>query len=309
MSGSWEDFGPAPADLDPLTSQGKMRTGKYPAVDGAEFPEGWSVTEWHVDFEETPFYEQYTDRVENDRELTALISDYYADRGTGKTTAAVRFARKTDRTEEGLTPEKVTNSAEMFTDAYVQQPKGAALVFDEAEAGVNARKAMTNVNQHLNEKVSMGRVGEKYSFYTMPDINQIDKQVRKLAHYWVLIRRRGRARIYKLENNPFEDETYTKPVCDITWDALPDDDPAFQKLDEQKWDKLEDEQKKHISIREAQERVEKARKEERTEARNDFIKATHSRDLLTESQIGDIVDLSQSQVNRIATKDAEEADA
>lgn len=308
MTEDWEEFGPAPATQDPLTSRGELRTDIYPPASGAAFPEGWSVTEWITDFEETAFYEQYEDRVDEGRELTALVTDYYADRGTGKTTAAVQFARRLDRTEKGLTPEKVTNSPEEFIDAYVEQPKGSGMVFDEAEAGVNARKAMTNLNQALNEKISMGRVGEKYSFYTMPDINQIDKEIRQLAHYWILIRRRGRARIYKLENNPFEDETYTKPVCDITWGALPEDDPAYASLNEDKWDKLQDEETKHIPAHEVQERVEKEREQAKKEARNEFIRAADARDLLNKKEIADIVDLHRSTVSRIASGEVKAGD-
>jgi hypothetical protein len=296
----WQQYR-GPPHIDPLAYRGGLRTEQFPQAPGASFPEGWSMDEWIVDFEDTPFYEQYEDRVEQGRELTAIISDYYADRGTGKTTLAVKFARAFDRTDEGLTAARVTNSPEEFTDAYVEQPKGAGLVFDEAEAGVNARKAMTNVNQQLNEKVAMGRVGEKYSFYTLPDINQIDKEIRQMAHYWVLIRRRGRARVYKLENNPFQDETYTKPICDVTWGALPDDDPVFSELHEQKWSKLEDDGDKYIPASEVEDRVDKERDQARKEARNEFIRAVDARGLLNKKEIAEVVDLHRSTVSRIAS--------
>ncbi|WP_251342422.1 hypothetical protein [Haloplanus halophilus] len=296
----WKNYR-GPAGMAPLAYRGGLRSDRYPPTQGPEFPDGWSMNEWITDFEETPFYEQYEDRVEQGRELTAIISDYYADRGTGKTTLAVKFARAFDRTDDGLTPDKVTNTPEEFTDAYVEKEKGAGLVFDEAEAGVNARKAMTNVNQELNEKVAMGRVGEKYSFYTLPDINQIDKEIRQMAHYWVLIRRRGRARVYKLENNPFQDETYTKPICDVTWGALPDDDPVFAELHEQKWSKLEDEEDKYVPQHEVDERVEKERKQARKEARNEFIRAVDARGLLNKKEIAEVVDLHRSTVSRIAS--------
>jgi len=296
----WDDFR-GPAGMDPLAYRGQLRRNTYPQAPGPAFPDGWTMSEWVTEFEDTPFYEQYEDRVEQGRELTAIISDYYADRGTGKTTLAVKFARAFDRTGEGLTPEKVTNTPEKFTDAYVEKPKGSGLVFDEAEAGVNARKAMTNVNQQLNEKVAMGRVGEKYSFYTLPDINQIDKEIRQMAHYWVLIRRRGRARVYKLENNPFQDDTYTKPICDVTWGALPDDDPVFTDLHEQKWSKLQDEGDKHIPQHEVEERVEKEREQAKKEARNKFIRAVDARGLLNKKQIAEVVDLHRSTVSRIAS--------
>lgn len=305
---SWGEPFVAPATGSPLAHRGEQLYAEYPEADGYGFPPNWDLSEWIVDFEQTPFYEQYQDRVEQGRELTTIISDYYADRGTGKTTLAVKFARAMDRTKEGLTADKVTNTPERFTDAYVEKPKGSGLVFDEAEAGVNARKAMTNVNQELNEKVAMGRVGEKYSFYTLPDINQIDKEIRQMAHYWVLIRRRGRARVYKLENNPFRDNTYTKPVCDITWGALPDDDPAFSELHEQKWSKLEDEDDKYVPQHEVDEKIDQERQQARKEARNEFIRAVDARGLLSKTEIAEVVDLHRSTVSRIASGDVTAGD-
>lgn len=299
----------APAGADPLAHRGELRRDAYPLASGPSFPDGWSLSEWIVPFEETPFYEEYEDHAEKDMELTVLLSDYHAMRGTGKTTLSIKLARAFDRTDDGLTPAKVTNSPEEFIDAYVQHPKGSGLVFDEAEAGINSRDAMTTVNKEMNEKISMGRVGEKYAVWNMPDIGQIDKQVRKLAHYWVLVQRRGRARVYELSNDPFRDDTYTKPICNIEWGALPADDPVYQRLDEHKWDKLQGEGEEYVPIDEHQERVEKAEEEARREQRDAFIRAAYRRDLLSQPDLAEITDLSQGQISRIVNQESAEAKA
>jgi hypothetical protein len=263
------------------------------------------MDEWKVDFEETAFYEAYEDHVDKGMELTILLSDYHAMRGTGKTTLSVKLARALDRTDEGLIPGKVTNEGEEFIDAYVQYPQGSGLVFDEAESGVNARDAMTNVNKEMNEKVSMGRVGEKYAIWNMPDIGQIDKEIRKLGHYWVLVQRRGRARVYELSNDPFRDETYTKPICNIEWGALPDDDPVFNRLDEHKWDKLEGSGESYVPVDEHEQRVEQAEKEARKSARDEFVRAAYGNDLLTQPELANITGLHQSTISRIVSDSAE----
>lgn len=296
----WEQYR-GPPHIDPLAYRGGLRTEQYPQAPGAAFPDGWSMDEWIVDFEDTPFYEEFLDHAEKGMELTILLSDYHAMRGTGKTTLSIKLARAFDRTDDGLTPEKVTNSPEEFIDAYVQQDKGSGLVFDEAEAGIGARDAMTTVNKEMNEKVSMGRVGEKYAVWNMPDIGQIDKTVRKLAHYWVLVQRRGRARVYELSNDPFRDETYTKPICNIEWGALPESDPVYQRLDQHKWDKLTGEGEEYVPIDEHQERVEKAKDEAEREQRDEFIRAAYGRGLLSQSDLSEVVDLSQGQISRICS--------
>lgn len=308
MDSDWDEFGPAPRGQDPFTSRGRLRTDRYPGAAGAAFPDGWSVTEWITDFEETQFWDEYQKHVEKGMELTILLSDYQAMRGSGKTTLSIKLARKFDRTDEGLTPNKVTNSPEEFVNAYVEHEQGSGLVFDEAEAGINSRDAMTNVNKEMNEKVSMGRVGEKYAVWNMPDIGQIDKEVRKLAHYWVLVRRRGRARVYELSNDPFEGKSYTKPICNIEWGALPDDDPVFQRLNEHKWDKLEGDGDSYIPLEEHRKQLEQREQDARREQRNEFILAASRRNLLTQPEIADIVDLSQAQVSRIIN-DSEEISA
>lgn len=307
-SNQWEEFA-APADSDPLAYRGGVQRDAYPQAPGPSFPEGWNMDEWKVDFEETPFYEEYEDHVDKGMELTILLSDYHAMRGTGKSTLSVKLARKFDRTEQGLVPGKVTNQGEEFIDAYVQYEQGSGLVFDEAESGVNARDAMTNVNKTMNEKISMGRVGEKYAVWNMPDIGQIDKEIRKLAHYWVLVQRRGRARVYELSNDPFRDETYTKPICNIEWGALPADDPVYQRLDEHKWDKLEGDGEEYVPVDEHQKRVEQAKEEAEREQRDEFIRAAYGRDLLSQPELEEITGLHQSTISRIVNSDSAEATA
>ena len=298
MRHDWSDFqGP---NMDPLAARGGLQTDAYPRAIGPSFPDGWSMHEWLVDFEETPFYEEYEDHVDDGMELTILLSDYHAMRGTGKTTLSIKLARAFDRTDEGLTPAKVTNSPEEFIDAYVREAQGSGLVFDEAEAGINSRDAMTNVNKQMNEKVSMGRVGEKYAIWNMPDIGQIDKEIKKLGHYWVLVQRRGRARVYELSNDPFRDNTYTKPICNIEWGALPAGDPVFKTLDENKWDKLEGSGDEYIPRSEHEEQIEKVEQEARREQRNEFIAAAYGRDLLSQPELAEITGLDQSSVSRIA---------
>lgn len=301
----WDSWGPAPARMDPLTTRGGLQTGGYPAAQGAAFPEGWSVDEWIVDFEDTAFYEKFEEHRDKDMELTVLLSDYHAMRGTGKSTLSVKLAREFDATDEGLTPSKVTNSGEEFVDAYVEHQKGSALVFDEAEGDANARDAMSNVNKELNEKVSIGRVGEKYSIWNMPDINQIDKTMRKLAHFWVLVQRRGRARVYQLSNDPFEGQVYTKPICNIEWGALPADDPVYQRLDEHKWDKLTGDGQEYVPADEHEQQVERARKDARKARRDEFVRAAYGKDLLSQPELALLCDLSQGQISRIVNQSAE----
>lgn len=276
---------------------------EYTRPEGALTPSDWHVGEWSIDFEETPLFEQYETHVDEGMELMVLVSDWLARRGTGKTTLSIRLADKFDRTNDGLTPEKTTNSPEQFIDAYVEHSKGSGLVFDEAESGVNARDAMTTVNKQMNEKVSVGRVGEKYSVWNMPDVGQIDKEVQKLAHLWILVTRKGRARAYALDYNPFEQQNYPTPLCELEWDAIDQDEErlkqVFDALHEVKWESLRDEEDEFVPMPEHRKEVDRAEEEAKREKRNELIFRLRERDLLPNKEIADIVELDPSAVSKI----------
>lgn len=289
-------------------SRAKLQT-TYPLPDGALTPPGWSVGEWTVPFEDTPLAEKFYEHRDDDMEFIVLVSDWLARRGTGKTTLSIRLTDWMDQTDDGLTAAKTTNSAETFIDAYVNHPKGSGLVFDEAESGVNARDAMTTVNKTINEKVSVGRVGEKYSAWNMPDVGQIDKEMQKLAHIWVLVTRKGRARAYALNYNPFEKQNYPNPLCDITWDPITKDEErlqqVFDSLHDQKWESLRDEEDEFIPVPEHEKKVEQAMTKAERERRDDLIYKLKSRDLLPTKEIANVVELSDERVRQIAKEKAE----
>jgi len=82
-----------------------------------------------------PFTKLYRKRVANNQDLAILVSDHQNRRGTGKTVLSLKLASLMDRTEEGMTEEKVAIGPAELTESDVEVTKGSALVLDEAEAG------------------------------------------------------------------------------------------------------------------------------------------------------------------------------
>lgn len=70
-----------------------------------------------------PFSKLYCKRVANNQDLAVIVSDHQNRRGTGKTVFSLKLAAMLDRTDEGLTEEKVAISATDLTEAYLNQPK------------------------------------------------------------------------------------------------------------------------------------------------------------------------------------------
>ena len=111
--------------------------------------------------ESNPLGNLYRKRVAENRDLTVLVADWNLERGSGKTTLALRMAAAMDRTEEGVTPDKATLSPEELTEAYTREPPGSSLILDEGEAAISNRRSMSGVNEALRKIVGMGRVEEE----------------------------------------------------------------------------------------------------------------------------------------------------
>ncbi len=255
-------------------------------------------------FVESPFWEEYERRVSQNRDFTVLVSDWDNERGSGKTTLSIKLAQAMDRSEKGLTPSKATLTPEEMINAYSAEPHQSSLILDEAEAGMNSRDAMTTTNKVLSKMVSMARVKQKYVIFNMPASSHIDKNILDLADYWILVQRRGLARVYELNKNPFEGRTYPTPTQTMTWDAIDEDNPVYQSLTAEKLDKIgsgADGESRFISKEDHQERLEQAR-EAAADAKRDEIIANllrHPRADLPQSVIGKCAGMSQSHVSNV----------
>jgi hypothetical protein len=219
------------------SSRPVARTGDSPLDEwlAEEPPEPEGTT-----FYESDFWEEYLRRRRAEQDMVVLVSDYENDRGTGKTTLSLRLCEEMDHTDDGFTASKASLSPQELLGSYTNEPRGSALLLDEAEAGMNRRDAMSKVNKLFSKMMSMARVERKYLVLNMPAANHIDRNILDLAHFWILVKRKGLARVYSIENNPFRGQSYPKAVCKISWDAVPHSHPVYRQLSQEKQDALDD---------------------------------------------------------------------
>lgn len=254
-----------------------------------------------------PLAEMYRERVEQNRDLTILITDSSNDRGTGKTTEMLRLMQGMDRTDEGLTEDKVTLAAEPLTEQYTAQPKGSALGLDESEVGVDKYRSGSSVNKAIRELVSMGRVMEKYLVLNAPGDHLIDNDLKSLVDVWVLVERRGFANVYRMDWSPHHGHELTRHMGTLEWDAIDygtDLHSVYQAISKEKDARLrgdDDHGDSYVRRKEAEEMVEKAKEEVRMETRNDIIESMVESGL-TQTKTADIVGLSPSAVSKIMTQ-------
>lgn len=250
-----------------------------------------------------PLAQMYRERVEQNRDLVILITDSDNDRGTGKTTEALRLAYGMDRTDDGIIEDKVALNPIPLTNAYTNQPRGSSLVLDESEVGMDKYAAGSAVNRAIRELVSMGRIEEKYLVLNAPADHLVDKDLKSLVDVWILVERRGFANVYRMGWSPHQGHALTWKMGTLTWDPIPPNHElhdVYQALTSEKESRLEgDEGDNFIKQSEADEMVERAQEEVRKETRNAYIKKMAQIEDVTYAEIAQIVDLSPGYISKI----------
>jgi len=254
-----------------------------------------------------PFTRLYEKRVANSQDLAVLISDHQNRRGTGKTVLSLKLAALMDRTDEGLTPEKVAIDPSELTEAYVNLPKGSALVLDEAEAGLSKYQAGSAVNRAMRELVSMGRIREKYLVLNLPSSSELDRDLKALCDFWYMVRSKGTALGHFLRWNPYSEQPRTPKTETWNWSDIDENDPVrdvYNYLTDEKLAHLRgerDSSSQRVPAGEVSEMIAKAETEAKTEKRNEILTQVYRETSLTQKELSGAIGLSRSRLADIVS--------
>lgn len=249
-----------------------------------------------------PFTRLYRKRVANNQDLAVIISDHQNRRGTGKTILSLKLAALMDRTEAGLTKGKVAIDPTELTEAYMTQPKGSALVLDEAEAGLSKYEAASGVNRAMRELVSMGRIQEKYLVLNLPASSELDRDLKALCDFWFMVTAKGRALGHFLKWNPYSEEPRTPKTETWEWSDIPEGTElreVYDYLTDEKLAHLRGEREgssQRIPAQEAQSMIEEAKEEASTTTRDELLRAFYNDLDVTQDDLASAVGLSRSRV-------------
>jgi len=161
---------------------------------------------------ETEFWNTAMEDVYGPRKggFTVLIDAENARKGVGKTSAAVALARLFAKAfDYELVPEDLTLSGDEYLERYREHPgdRPSVLVLDElAGAGAgDKRRAMSEQNVHMTRAWQLMRTKQVVTLTTLPDWNDADKKLKKLADYRVWCREKpiGEFQAYKV-TTPFD---------------------------------------------------------------------------------------------------------
>jgi predicted XRE-type DNA-binding protein len=222
--------------------------------------------------------------VAQNQDFSVIVSDHHNRRGTGKTVLSLKLAAAMDRTEEGLTSEKVSLSPEELAAAYIDQPRGSALVLDEAEAGLSKYRAGSSANMAMRQLVSMGRIEEKYLVMNLPAAGELDRDLQALCDW----------------QKPMTPKTEV-----IEWTDLQDPQllEVYDELTEEKRAHLRGETSdaQHLTQQQHRQLLEQAEEAASISTRDRIIRQLREETDLTQREIAAAVGLSRSRVASIAT--------
>lgn len=264
---------------------------------------------WTNPFAPDTFLNQlYGKVVKENRDVVIIVSDKRGRRGTSKTTTSLQLASMMDRTEEGLTWDKCTLSAQQLRNAYASQPPGSGLVLDEAEVSAGNRDAMTITNKALREVMSMARVEQKYLVVNAPLKGFIDKDILKLADVWIAMERRGRGLVHHLKWEPYREQLYTEKKQRIELKDIPKGTQLrdiYNKLTREKRKRIGgDEGQKFVPLEEHKKKLQKAREAARKEMRDECVTSFLQHPEIAETNVsqrmvGEAIGVSQSTIHNI----------
>jgi hypothetical protein len=211
-------------------------------------PSDWDDATTPGQFERSDLYQLWQRRVvksDNDLILAIAASSRSPISGTGKTTLAIKLARRFDATDGGFNgAEKASLSSEKVAETLIPDlnPK-SSIIFDEAQGtlmsdGVDSRRGMADAVVYMARAAAQYRKRQHTLIIVAQSTDWIDSRMMDLLDRLVLIKERGRATIYDhyRDDLPAANAAreYTPAVEELEWDALPEDDDDYQALDELK---------------------------------------------------------------------------
>lgn len=186
----------------------------------------------------------------NDQLILISASSRTPVSGTGKTTLATSLAKRLDTSDSGFdaAEQSTFDIGELAYDLLDNVERGSALIYDEAQGtpsntGLNARRGMKQESIDGINGILANRDKNLTLIIVAQQMNMMDSNLYATIDSWLLIRkavedRNGpMATHYTIHTNDYDlgkPKPKTPTVEDITWDALPADDPDYRHMEKQK---------------------------------------------------------------------------
>jgi hypothetical protein len=251
----------APANVEPMSALAtpapeERREETYPIPAGAGAPD-WMGDKFTISFEDCWLHELWEERVvEGNNDLIGCVaaSAKSAGSGVGKTTLALQLARALDASGGGFdASDKATLSATKFSRGLLNDPDTvedkSAIIFEEAtgtldDQGADARRSMAGAVMDVTKALATLRYRQCSALLVAQNIGWLDKRLRDVLDFLVLIQEPGRAVVFHPYGNDFSSAQYNERKCDLVWQPLPaggNNDGDYLALERMKRESTKDE--------------------------------------------------------------------
>jgi len=245
-------FAASVTDSRPLYDAGKQDNYPDPVVEGIPKPLRGSDSGDINGFRYSKLYHDWYKRVAcgdpNDY-VIAISADPRSTgvSGTGKTTLGGGLVKRWfDHSDGGFDAEQqyTLDPAVLGYEMYDRTGELAALVGDEmqgtpATTGLNSKRSQKNESLDTINAIAAGRSDRKTVILIVQDLKSLNKDALTFVDAWLLIRDDFDyvATHYAVAPDVFDlgsRQTKTPGIEELTWDALPADDPDYQVMEQKK---------------------------------------------------------------------------
>jgi len=249
----WPEKYHGPAQREPFVRRVGADIGgdTYPIPSGAGAPD-WAPERFTISFEESWLYELYEERIlEGNNDLIGCVAaaSKSAGSGIGKTMLLVQLARALDNTARGyVAQDKATLSASAFARELMNNPDRvedqSAVTFEEAtgtlaDQGADARRSMAGAVMDVTKALATLRYRQCVALLVAQNISWLDKRLRDVLDFLILIQEPGRAIVFHPYGNDFSRQQFNERKFELRWSPLPYDganDADYQHLESMKRD-------------------------------------------------------------------------
>lgn len=245
-------------------------------------------------------------KLRNDNDIKIIIVGTNSQTGIGKTTLAIHLCRFID--PDWSAEERAFIDVNEYLNAYLDHPKGSALLLDEIEHGADSRRAMTQENVDLSQGWAKLRARNIATVATLPSISMLDKRMLELADYQIFVRRRGLAQPYKINVNDFKPNKLPQRKAlpgeqHISFSDLPDEDPDKQTLDRIKDEIIKGDGPATVKMAEHKKKMKELEKDTRQSSRNQWFTILHNEAGMSYAEIKELpnVSVSRQRISQIVS--------
>jgi hypothetical protein len=168
-------------------------------------------------------FDTWLERLAEGRDMKVIIDAEGNETGVGKTLLGCQLSKCFDI--HGFdASQKATMDAREYMDLYRSLPEGSSVYLQESEKSGDKRRSMSDEVMDLGYTFAILRKRQMFPILDLPDATVLDDRIVKLCDFRVMVKDRGEAIVFDIDNNDFTGELYNNKVEELYWEDMPHDE-------------------------------------------------------------------------------------